>query len=691
MPDSRSLTGGARLAAALVRYDVRTHFSTLFTLAAVLVVLACSGGSNTTPTAPVVPTLVPAKYLVTSSGSAPTAGASVTLTAQLATSSGVSVPTSGRTVNWSASGAGGSFESSSSTTDATGKAAVVFTTGTTAGTSYTFTATDNSAITGQSAAVTTVAGIPSTTASTVYAGAQSIPANGTSTVVITVQLRDAAGTALQASGGTLTMSTSKGTLSVVTDSANGRYIATLRSTFGGAQTATVTASLGGSALTQTAVVNFSVGAAAQYVVTAAPIGPATAPVIGQPMTVSARLLDAYGAPVLTAGRVVTWTKLPNSGSFAATTSTTDASGIATVLFTSDSLVNTYSFTATESGGVKGSTQTAIRTVAGPGVSYTVATTVTQLVAGGTAAFTAQLRDAAGNAAQGMGLNKTVTWSTTSVGGSFSPATSPVDSGGIARVTLTVGGTVGQSLTVSGTDAQGITGRSPSFTATVGTVTTVRLTSQRILLLPVGTTGPTTTFQALNEFGLQLPVSFTYSARGGAATVSSSGVVSAVGLGQAMIAAFDPSGLVGDSALVAVVDPAGTYVHTDLTAFDLKKDTVRTVTVLADMRASGEKLGAITLQVLWDPTALTYVSDAEGASSAGATVNATNAATGSLKITVASASGLAGATELRRITFRVANAAKRGTLQLLASEFVGAGTFNSLLAKALVLSNPFYTR
>jgi Invasin, domain 3 len=662
---------------------------------AVLLLLACSGGGSsntpTSPTAPVVPTLVPAKYLVTSSSSAPTTGTSVTLTAQLATSNGVSVPTSGRTVNWSASGAGGSFASSSSTTDATGKAAVVFTTGTTAGTSYTFTATDNSAITGQSAAVTTVAGIPSTTASSVTAGAQSIPANGTSTVVITVQLRDAAGTALQASGGTLTMSTSKGTLSAVTDSANGRYIATLRSTFGGAQTATVTASLGGSALTQTAAVNFTVGAAAQYIVTAAPIGPATAPVVGQPMTVSAQLLDVYGAPVPTAGRVVTWSKLPNYGSFASATSSTDASGIATVLFTSDSLVNTYSFTATESGGVKGSTQTAIRTVAGPGVSYTVATTVTQLVAGGTAAFTAQLRDAAGNAAPGMGLNKSVTWSTTSTGGSFSSATSPVDSGGVARVTLTVGSTVGQSLTVSGTDAQGITGRSPAYTATAGTVTTVRLTSPRILLLPLGNTSFSATFQALNEFGLQLPVSFTYAAHGGAATISPSGLVSAVGVGQAMLTAFDPSGLVGDSALVAVVDPAGTYVHTDLTAFDLKKDTVRTVTVLADMRASGEKLGAITLQVLWDPTALTYVSDAEGASSAGATVNATNAATGSLTLTVASASGLAGATELRRITFRVANAAKKGTLQLLASEFVGAGTFNSLLAKALVLSNPFYTR
>jgi hypothetical protein len=110
-----------------------------------------------------------------------------------------------------------------------------------------------------------------------------------------------------------------------------------------------------------------------------------------------------------------------------------------------------------------------------------------------------------------------------------------------------------------------------------------------------------------------------------------------------------------------------------------------------MRTSGERLGATTLQLLWDPTALTYVSDADGATGVGASVNAGSAASGSLSLSVASAAGFSGAVELRRITFRVANAAKRGTLQLLASELVGAGTFNALLARTLVLSYPFYTR
>ena len=650
-----------------------------------LLLLACSGGGGSTPTAPTAPVVpVATKYIVSASSTSPTAGSSVTVTAQLATSSGASVATSGRSVSWSSSGTGGSFTSSSTTTDATGKASAVFITATTAGVSYTFTATDNAGISGQSATVTTVAAVPSTTASTITAAASSIPANGTSSVVITVQLRDAAGTALQASGGTLTMSTTKGTLSAVTDSANGRYVATLRSTFG-AQTATVTASLAGTALSQTASVGFTVGAAAKYSLTASP----AAPVAGQPMTVSAQLLDANDAPVATAGRVVTWSKNASTGSFASATTTTDASGVATVSFTSDPVVGSYTFTATDNGGVAGSTATAVRTVAGPGVSYTVATTVTQLIAGGAAAFTAQLRDAAGNAAQGMGLNKSVTWSTTSTGGSFSSATSPVDSGGVARVTLTVGSTVGQALTVSATDGQGITGRSPSYTATAGTITSVALTSTRIVVIDSGATS-TATFQALNEFGLPLPANLTYAVRGNAATVSSSGVITGARVGQAMVVAFDASGTVGDSALVAVTSPTGPLLRTDVTAFDLKKDTVRTVTIVADMRSSGEKLGAVTVQVLWDPTALSYVSDAEGANNAGASVNATNAANGSLTLSAASSTGFA-FVELRRLTFRVANASKRGSLQLLASEFVTAGTFTSLLAKTLVLSYPFYTR
>ncbi len=643
--------------------------------------LSCGGGSSG-PTAPVI---VPAKYLVTASNSAPLAGGTVSVNAQLATTTGASVATAGRTVTWSRSGTGGSFASATSLTNASGIASVEFTTGSAGGTAYVITATDGSGLTGQSPTITTLAPTPSATTSTLTAAAASIPANGTSSVVITVQLRDANGAPYNSSGGTLTMATTKGTLSAVTDSANGKYIATLRSTFG-AQAATVTASLAGTALSQSTVVNFVVGAAAKYSVSAA----SASPVAGQAVTLSAQLLDANDAPVTTAGRVVTWSRSPVSGTFAATTSTTDASGIATASFTSDPLVATYVLTATDNGGLTGSTGT-VRTVAGPGVSYTLTSSVAQPVAGGTATFTAQLRDAAGNAAPGLGLGKSVTWSSTSTGASFSAATSTVDSAGTARTTLTVGPTLGQSFSVTATDGQGLTGTSASFTATAGTVTSVRATSARVVTIDSGST-TATTFQTLNEFGLPIAGTLTYAVRGSAATVSSTGVVTGARVGQVLVVATDAtSGTLADSVLVGVTSPSGPLVRTDLNVFDLKKDTVRTVTIVADLRASGEKLGATTLQLLWDPTALTYVSDAEGSSGAGASVNATAAATGSITLSMASAGGLAGAVELRRITFRVANANKRGTLQLLATEFVGAGTFTSLLAKTLVLSYPFFTR
>src|SRR2546421_7079560 len=45
------------------------------------------------------------------------------------------------------------------------------------------------------------------------------------------------------------------------------------------------------------------------------------------------LADNNGNPVSTAGKTVTWSKTGAGGSFASTTSTTDASGVATISFT----------------------------------------------------------------------------------------------------------------------------------------------------------------------------------------------------------------------------------------------------------------------------------------------------------------------------------------------------------------------
>jgi adhesin/invasin len=96
----------------------------------------------------------------------------------------------------------------------------------------------------------------SLTQSTITAAPTSIVANGTSTSTITVQLKDASGTDLTVSGGVVTLATTGGTLSAVTDNSNGTYTATLTSstTVG---TVTVTGKLDGADFTDNATVDFT--------------------------------------------------------------------------------------------------------------------------------------------------------------------------------------------------------------------------------------------------------------------------------------------------------------------------------------------------------------------------------------------------------------------------------------------------
>jgi hypothetical protein len=105
---------------------------------------------------------------------------------------------------------------------------------------------------------------------------------------------------------------------------------------------------------------YTAAPATRYVVTSSTY----APVAGATVTISAQLADVRGKPVRTAGRVVTWTKLNAGGSFAAATSTTDAGGVATVAFTTRTVVGTVTtVTATDAASLTG-TSGVIRTVAG---------------------------------------------------------------------------------------------------------------------------------------------------------------------------------------------------------------------------------------------------------------------------------------------------------------------------------------
>jgi hypothetical protein len=76
------------------------------------------------------------------------------------------------------------------------------------------------------------------------------------------------------------------------------------------------------------------------------------------VTISAQLTDASGNAVATSGKTVTWSKSNANGSFATAPSTTDSSGIATISFTTHTVVATATtVTATDGSGFVGTTPT----------------------------------------------------------------------------------------------------------------------------------------------------------------------------------------------------------------------------------------------------------------------------------------------------------------------------------------------
>lgn len=207
----------------------------------------------------------PTQYLVTSSSTSPAAGSTVTITVQLADENGNRVPESGRTVTWSSTN-GGSFSSSTSTTDAGGVATVAFTTSTTAGVTHTVTATDGQGLTGTSGNLVTQVGPADMEASTITPRSTRVNIERSDTTTVTVQLRDAYGNNLTTRAGTVRLSTDVGTFTGSDGSSgktvtaicrgDGRYTAVYTGAFSAGATAyevaTIRATLDGVALQSTA-------------------------------------------------------------------------------------------------------------------------------------------------------------------------------------------------------------------------------------------------------------------------------------------------------------------------------------------------------------------------------------------------------------------------------------------------------
>jgi adhesin/invasin len=291
----------------------------------------------------------PAKYVVTASTYAPVVGTAVTVSAQLADQFGNPVKTSGITVNWTKSGTGGSLPASS-VTNTSGIATATFTTGTVAGTDYRITATDSSSRTGTSGTITPVSGTPVTW--TRYDGNnQTAPAGTAVPIAPSVLITDTYGN--PCAGVTVTFSVTSGGGSITSGTAvtSASGIARVGSWTLGTTPGSNRLRATWNSKTLTFSATGVVGPAAKYLVTSSSYAPAA----GAYVTISAQLADQFGNAVATSGVTVTWSKTGTGGSFATATSITNASGVATVRFTTGTPAPVvYVVTGTDGSGRTGS-------------------------------------------------------------------------------------------------------------------------------------------------------------------------------------------------------------------------------------------------------------------------------------------------------------------------------------------------
>ena len=377
------------------------------------------------------------------------------------------------------------------------------------GSGYTLTATSSGFNPENSETFAITPGNPSGATSQITAAPTSIPADGSSTSTITVELRDAEDNPLTDGGDNVVLSTTAGSLSSVLDLGNGAYQATLTAS-SSAETATITGTVNGNAITDDATVTFTAvgpgppsGATSQ--ITASPT---SIPANGtSTSTITVQLRDAAGTPLTTGGATVVLST--TAGSLGSVADLGNGSYQATL--TSSSSVSTV--IATVSGTVNGSAITDDATVTftgvGPGppsgATSQITASPTSIPADGTSTstITVALRDAAGNPLTTGGA--TVTLSTTagtlgsvSDNGDGTYEATLTSSSSSTNVTATVTGTVnGNAITDNATVT--FTGVGPGPPSG----TTSQITAAPTSIPANGTSTSTVTVQLRDAAGMPL--------------------------------------------------------------------------------------------------------------------------------------------------------------------------------------------
>ncbi len=313
----------------------------------------------------------------------------------------------------------------------------VFTAATTAGTA-TISGILNGAVIADTAQIELRPSTPSVTASTLHADSASMAADGHSSSLVTVTVRDAYGNLVGASAGTVVLAASLGSLGDVTDHGDGTYTATFTAgtTTG---TATITGTLNGDAIADTAHIELRLPTPSATTTTLT-ADSASMVADGQSTTrVLVTVRDVYGNPVgASAGTVILATSLGSLGDI-----TDHGDGTYTATFTAGTIAGSVTITGTLNGEaiadsahieLRPSTPNATMTtlhadsvsIAANGISYTTVTVIvrdmngnpvgasagivtlattagslTNVLDHGDGTYTAQLRGASSTAGSGM--------------------------------------------------------------------------------------------------------------------------------------------------------------------------------------------------------------------------------------------------------------------------------------------------
>jgi adhesin/invasin len=268
----------------------------------------------------------------------------------------------------------------------------------------------------------------------------------------------------------------------------------------------------------------------------------------------------------------------------------------------------------------------------------------------------RVSDQFGNPVAGQTINFTVTRGA----GIVSPSSRQTLADGRAAARWTLGPDVDSTNIVVAARPDG------SFPVTFSTVATRAIASVRFaerFLIVDSLASITPAVTAFDQGGSAVNgASISLMARAASIATTTATTVTGARAGQTiLVARATDNPAATDSALVIVGNAGAPVVRLTMPGFELKADTTFTVSLIVDMRSSPTTIGATTMHVVWDPSVLTFVSQVDG-STAGSTTNTSSVGTGSLTFAYASAGGVGGAIELKKITFRAsATVGRSGTL------------------------------